>query len=166
MAIGWLDQQFLADRIGKQLVSGGDVEIALRIASRYELWYNSACQLRHQIPAWRTTQSYLIKINYGLGSSKLLGDAMLWSESYETWILASVKQALQHSLGVCIQALRVPLKRQSLAAVVITFHFWRGYWAGIWHFSRIDTQKRQQLLGCAKLIARNSMPFTLSKFGA
>ena len=33
---GWLDRQYLEDRTGHSLVSGGDVEIALRVGSRYE----------------------------------------------------------------------------------------------------------------------------------
>ena len=37
---GWTDEAFLADRVGRRLVSGGDVEIALRVAGTGRpLWY-------------------------------------------------------------------------------------------------------------------------------
>lgn len=61
-ASGWLDQQFLEDRTGKSLVSGGDVEMSKRIAAISEVWYNPACELRHLIPARRLTRVYLRKI--------------------------------------------------------------------------------------------------------
>jgi glycosyltransferase involved in cell wall biosynthesis len=69
---GWTEQQLLADRVGHRLISGGDVEIALRVAAEHELWFDPRLRLRHLIPARRTTPRHLAALTYGLGTSKLL----------------------------------------------------------------------------------------------
>ena len=38
---GWTKEQFLADRVWNRLVSGGDMEIALRVGAHCEVWYLS-----------------------------------------------------------------------------------------------------------------------------
>src|SRR5690606_18876290 len=53
-ACGWTRRQYLGDRVGRRLVSGGDVEITLRIhGAGFPLWYHPDCVLRHVIPASR-----------------------------------------------------------------------------------------------------------------
>jgi glycosyltransferase involved in cell wall biosynthesis len=148
-AVGWSDQPLLADRVGKKLVSGGDVEIALRIGSRYELWYNPACRLRHLIPASRTRKRYLRQINYGLGSSKLLGDSMLWNRRYLVPVLGAMREAGRQSVLTLATLLKAVLRRRPLEPGVIALYFWLGYWAGIWRLLWMDAQERGRLVGCA-----------------
>lgn len=149
--VGWLDKQLLADRVGKKLVSGGDVEIALRIAAKYDLWYNPECKIRHFIPARRTTKQYLLKINYGLGTSQLYGQLMLWSGSYLAWLFASILDTLRDSSNVLIEALRALIGRRAAIEVAIIMSFVRGKWVGIGRILRMDMQARRNLLGCAKV---------------
>ncbi len=153
---GWIDKQFLADRVGKKLISGGDVEIALRIAAKYDVWYNPECKLRHIIPARRTSVKYLKDINYGLGNCKLYGDSMLWHSSYISWLLVSVLYALRGSIDILIQAVNLLIGRSSAIEFAINFSFMRGLWAGIWRMLHMDVQERQALLGCAKVASPQS----------
>lgn len=153
---GWMDKQLLDDRVGKKLISGGDVEIALRLAAKYELWYNPECQLRHFIPSWRTSEQYLMNINYNLGASKLYGDSMLWSGSYPGWLCVSVFDALRSSVDILIQALRVVTRRKLAIEVAINFSFLRGWWAGIWRMFCMNTEQRRVLLGSAKVASPRS----------
>ncbi|MEQ9234991.1 glycosyltransferase [Coleofasciculus sp. E2-BRE-01] len=149
--IGWIDKQFLADRVGKKLISGGDVELALRLAAKYDLWYNPECKLRHIIPSWRTSETYLMKINYSLGTCKLYGDSMVWSGSYLAWLFVSVWDAFGSSLDILIQALRVVMGRRAAIEVGISSSFIRGWWVGIWSMLQMNVKERRELLGCAKL---------------
>lgn len=151
---GWIDKQFLADRVGNKLISGGDVEIALRLASHYPLWYNPALRLRHLIPARRTTPGYLKAINYGLGSSQLMGDTMLWGGTYRHWVVFSMVKAARRGLGLVPPALRVLLGRKAAIELAIDLQFLAGGLAGLWRLLRMDVQERRQLLGCARV--RNS----------
>jgi glycosyltransferase involved in cell wall biosynthesis len=149
--IGWIDRQFLADRVGKKLISGGDVEIGLRLAAKYDLWYNPACQLHHIIPAHRISLEYLHKINFGLGSSKLFGDSLLWSGSYLGWLMVSIGYGLRDALKLLIWALQNLRWSKPLTEVSISFSFLKGYWVGIWRLFCLNAQERQALLGCAKI---------------
>src|SRR6516164_5456771 len=68
---GWLERPLLADRAGKRLISGGDVEIVQRIrGSGYPLWFAPDAILRHRIPTDRASWHYLLRVNHGLGSSE------------------------------------------------------------------------------------------------
>lgn len=148
---GWIDKQFLADRVGHKLISGGDVEMALRLAANYDLWYTPECMLRHIIPVRRTTFKYLKDINYGLGSSKLFGDSMLWAGSYPRWLWVALIEAVRNLIDLFIQVLRVLLRRRLAAEVAITFSFLCGWIVGIWRLLRMSSAERQLLLGCAKI---------------
>lgn len=148
---GWVDKQLLADRVGKKLISGGDVEIALRIAAKYEIWYNPDCQLKHIIPARRISLEYLKKINLGLGSSKLFGDSMLWQHSYASWFLYSTGYGLREAISLLRQALKTIVKRRATDEVAIAYCFWQGWWIGIWRLSQMKASERQALMGCAQV---------------
>jgi glycosyltransferase involved in cell wall biosynthesis len=146
---GWLDKQLLSDRVGRKLISGGDVEIALRIGAKYDLWYNPACKLRHFIPARRTSKKYLMNINYGLGKSQFYADSMLWSGSYLALLLTSILGALR-DLGNMLKAmLKSVLGRKSAVEVAISLSFVLGKWAGLGRVLRMSPQERRLLLGCA-----------------
>lgn len=155
---GWINKQFMSDRVGKKLISGGDVELALRLASKYELWYNPDCKLLHIIPSRRTTKEYLMNINYGLGISQLYGDSMCWSGSYPAWFFMSVLDTTQPSIEVLINTLKVLVRRRSGSEVAITLSFVLGRWAGIWRMFYMNKEERQALLGCAKVVCESSVP--------
>ncbi|MDL1983904.1 MAG: glycosyltransferase [Deltaproteobacteria bacterium] len=149
---GWMQKQFLSDRTANKLISGGDVEIALRIrGAGYQLWYNPECQLRHFIPSQCISKIYLVRINYGLGTCQFYGDSMIWSGSYLKWLSVSIFDTLRATSGVLIQTLRALRRKKSMIEVAINWSFVRGKWAGIWKMFRISSEKRRALLGCAKL---------------
>jgi glycosyltransferase involved in cell wall biosynthesis len=146
---GWLDRQFLADRIGEKLISGGDVEMALRLGARHDLWYTPALRLRHRIPARRTTLRYLQDVTYGLGSSKLLGDSMLWTGSYRRWLLTSVLASREWAGAAVRKGGRSLLRRGGGKDALIEASFLRGWLAGIWRLVRMSASDRRALLGLA-----------------
>ncbi|MDQ3242971.1 MAG: glycosyltransferase family 2 protein [Gemmatimonadota bacterium] len=154
-ACGWVDEQFLADRVGRRPVSGGDMEIALRIAARYEVWYNPRCSLRHVIPVRRMSREYLRKILFELGASRHNADALTWRGSYSSWLPYSA--ALSAGFAVAGLArlgrgLVGPQERHDgPAALGPTL----GWWSAMWTMLRMETSKRRRLLGCAvKLTGR------------
>ncbi len=155
----WANKQFLSDRIGKKLVSGGDVEIVLRIRSAgYDIWYNPACKLMHFIPAKRIEHKYLVHINYGLGISQQMSDNLVWHSSYLSWLFKSVFSTFLSSVNVLKQALKTALGRGYMESreIPIVWAFVRGQWAGILKIIRMDVQERQALLGAAKLASSNN----------
>ncbi|BCL37657.1 glycosyltransferase [Nostoc sp. MS1] len=155
----WLNEQFLSDRVGKKLVSGGDVEIVLRIRSAgYAIWYNPACKLLHYIPARRTEHQYIVNINYGLGISQLMGDSLTWSDSYKQLILESIYSTFIATVEIAKQALKVRLKRGYLevAEIPIVWGFIRGKWTGILRLVKMNQEERQKLIGSAKLVHVNN----------
>lgn len=146
---GWLDRHFLADRVGEKLISGGDVEMALRVGARSPLWYNPALRLRHRIPAKRTTLRYLIDVTHGLGSSKLLGDSMLWAGSYPRWVAASLAASGEWAGAALRYGTRALVRRGGGKDALVQLSFLRGWLGGIWRLARMDRGQRRALLGCA-----------------
>lgn len=146
---GWIDQPLLADRVGKRLVSGGDVELALRIGAKRPLWYVPNCQLHHIIPTYRLSPRYLMRINCGLGISKLYGDTMLWSGSYRPWLKKTLKEGIQQLRQIGIEGIKALVGKRSKIIVAINAHFWWGWWQGIWRLWRMEVHQRQMLLGSA-----------------
>jgi hypothetical protein len=153
---GWTDKQFLDDRIGEKLISGGDVEIALRIAAKYDLWYNPECKLKHFIPSARISNKYIIDINYGLGNSKFFGDATLWPGSFVTWLIAAFIQACRFSAGIICKVLRAIIGRTEMLEATINLSFLRGFVSGISNMLRMKSKDRQALLGCAARAVRRN----------
>lgn len=141
-ACGWIDRQFLEDRIGKRTVSGGDMEIGLRIATRSEVWYNPACKLRHVIPTRRTTREYLRRITFGLGASRHHVMALTWKGSYPAWLAYSILYSIGFGAFALLQALRE-------GELSLAFSPVGGWWAAIWNMFRMDPAERRALLGCA-----------------
>ena len=78
-ACGWIDGPLLADRVGRSLVSGGDVEIVLRIAGAgYELWYVPAVRAPPQDPARGGPRCDISSPSTAaLGVSQALADALV-----------------------------------------------------------------------------------------
>jgi glycosyltransferase involved in cell wall biosynthesis len=146
---GWVERQFLADRIGEKLISGGDVEMALRLGVDHELWYVPSLSLRHLIPSRRATLRYLIDVTYGLGTSKLMGDSMLWGGSYGRWVGTSLAASREWASAALRFFVRGVLGRGGRADVLINLSFLRGWLAGIWRLLRMRPAERAALLGCA-----------------
>lgn len=148
-ACGWIDKQFLEDRTGKRLVSGGDMEIALRIATKYELWYNPSCKIRHVIPRRRMTRQYLRRITFGLGASRHNAAALTWQGSYPGWFLYSAVYSAGFGALSLLQFAREAFGHQSSTDFPMAFSPVRGWWSAMWGMLRMDATERQQLLGCA-----------------
>ena len=149
---GWMNQQFMSDRVGKKLISGGDVELALRLASKHVLWYTPDCKLMHIIPAKRTSIKYLININYGLGISQLYGDSMVWSGSYIAWFFSSIFKTIRYSFELIFNILKVVLGSRVAPELAINSSFVLGRGVGIGRMLLMNFQDRQALLGCAKIV--------------
>jgi len=152
---GWLDKQFLEDRIGKRLVSGGDMEMSMRIAARHELWHNPRCKLRHIIPERRMTRQYVRSMIYGLGASRHNSTALAWTHSYPAWLLYSSLYSIGFlGLGV-LHMLHEFVRGRSGFDVLIAVNPARGWCAAMWSMLRMDAFERRQLLGCAVPRNRN-----------
>jgi glycosyltransferase involved in cell wall biosynthesis len=90
---GWTSEQYLDDRIGRRLISGGDIEITLRLrGTGRELWFTPDCLIRHLIPPQRTSAYELAAMNRGLGISQVLTDAM--KASAKGWFGALIGHVL------------------------------------------------------------------------
>lgn len=58
----------LLGRVGKAVVAGEDYEALLYMhKAGWEIWYNPAMHIAHQIPRFRLERDYLIKIAHGIG---------------------------------------------------------------------------------------------------
>jgi len=150
---GWTSRQFLPDRTADRLVSGGDVEIALRIGSSHDLWYAPRCSLRHIISGDRATFSYLRQITFGLGSCKFFEDSMLWRGSYRRWLGASFVRAGAFGRKAARDAFLALRGHRRAADVAIRLSFLSGWIAGMWQFARTSAAERNAILGCAHVSA-------------
>ena len=97
---GWLDRPLVADRVGRRLVSGGDVELALRLrATGFPLWYTPDCTIHHLIPPHRTTRRYLLRMALSLGISSAFGDALVWPDGYAAWRRSAGRRVRERGAG-------------------------------------------------------------------
>lgn len=148
---GWINGPLLEDRVGKSLVSGGDVEIVLRIsAAGYLLWYVPECKLHHRIPQKRTSPPYLRDINRNLGVSQTFADALVYRRSSLRWILDSFSKAANHVLGLLRLAIQAARRSRSLTDISIQASFNLGQLQGIWRIFRMPPAHRNELLGRAR----------------
>jgi glycosyltransferase involved in cell wall biosynthesis len=143
---GWLHEPLLADRIGRRLVSGGDVEIGLLVATRAEIWYHPGCSLHHFIPGRRMTRRYVRRLLYGLGSSAHAAAALGWDGSYAAWL----REALRRAAPLSLQAIRrmrddARFNARGLdPAIACAFLF--GWWGGLGS-SLVRSDWRRRVLG-------------------
>ncbi len=68
----WLEsvptQTIFKGRVGKSLIGAEDYELLLYMHGRgWEIWYNPAQQIYHQIPQWRLEKDYLLTISRSCG---------------------------------------------------------------------------------------------------
>ncbi|MCP6757932.1 MAG: hormogonium polysaccharide biosynthesis glycosyltransferase HpsE [Fischerella sp. CENA71] len=55
-------------RLGKFMISGDDTEVLLYIhKAGWQIWYNPAMHVVHQIPSWRLERDYLLNLAFGCG---------------------------------------------------------------------------------------------------
>jgi glycosyltransferase involved in cell wall biosynthesis len=141
---GWTQQPYLADRVAGKLVSGGDVEIALRLGAAHELWFDTRLRLRHAIPSRRTSFRHLIKLVHGLGVSQLFGDSLVWSGSYRQWLLRSLRRTVPFA-GQIAAAVRLGRAHDA----VLSAAFLTGWLRGVLRLLRNSSGTRDALLGCA-----------------
>jgi glycosyltransferase involved in cell wall biosynthesis len=146
---GWTRRQFLDDRTGERLVSGGDVELALRIGAGHELWYTPACELRHVISADRVSLGYLRRVVFGLGACKFFEDSMLWSGTYEAWRRAAFARAGRYARRVGRDAYLTLVGRRHPADVALRLSFVGGWMLGMWRLERWSPSERDAIVGCA-----------------
>ncbi|MET0622030.1 MAG: glycosyltransferase [Pyrinomonadaceae bacterium] len=144
---GWLERQYLADRTGDLSVSGGDMEITLRVGAKYELWYNPACRLRHVIPARRMSREYVRRVTRGLGAGRHHAEALQWGGSYAGWLLYSTAFGLGFGARGVAELARDAFK--SGVDFKTAFSPASGWWAAVWEMLRMDAGVRRGLLGCA-----------------
>jgi glucosyl-dolichyl phosphate glucuronosyltransferase len=150
-ACGWSEGPLVADRVGKSLVSGGDVEIALRIGgSGRELWYVPQCELHHQIPARRTTLRYMVSMNRNLGISQALADALVFEGSVSQWFSQASVNAAKQIAHFPRQILRAARQRKLRTEMWIQTNFTLGQFLGYWRILRMSSTRRRELLGRAR----------------
>jgi glycosyltransferase involved in cell wall biosynthesis len=142
---GWTERQFLVDRVGAQLVSGGDVEIALRLGAHHELWYEPGMRIGHRLSLRRASPQHLARLARGLGSAKLLGDAMVGPVSRRGRIARWVRDFALLARGV-VRALRYRRR----VDLMVELAFLRGWLAGFRDLQRMQRDQRQALTGCAR----------------
>jgi GT2 family glycosyltransferase len=154
---GWTNAPLLADRMGDELVSGGDVEIVLRIAGiGRELWYVGSCALRHRIPRQRTTLPYLREINRNLGISQALADALVSASSFSKWSFSATSKLAKHARQFVMTSFEAIRGRAAHQAISIQANFALGYLQGVARILMMAPERRRELLGRAMPVsARN-----------
>jgi glycosyltransferase involved in cell wall biosynthesis len=147
VATGWTEHQFLEDRIGRRLVSGGDVELGLRVAALYEIWYVPQCRLQQVIPVARTERRYLRRLVFGLGMSGHDVAALTWTGSERDWWRHAREQARRLAVqGARRIAHDLRCRRAALDAP-LALAFAAGWCAGMARLLRLGRVARRERLG-------------------
>lgn len=149
---GWLDRQFLADRTGSSLVSGGDMEMGMRIAAVEEIWYNPLCKLHHVIPARRLTRRYMRNMTFSLGASRHNVGAISWQGSYPGWLVYSALYSVGFAVYSIFDAARELFASAGEADIPSALMPVFGWWSAMWKMFRMDSAERRQLIGCVARI--------------
>ena len=140
---GWLDRALLADRAGKRLFSGGDVEIAQRIRSAgYPLWFIPGAGLRHRFSGGRANWRYLFRVNHGLGASGAFVGALCWPGDWASWRRTALWQSLK-GLGGALA------RRQGVVGRLAWLCFAIGFARGTLACAAMSPTDRRALLGAA-----------------
>lgn len=144
---GWLENPLLEDRTGSVLVSGGDVEMSLRVGARHPLWHNPACRVRHLIPARRLTRPYVRRIARGLGASRHHALALQWRGTAARWRLYSALYGVGMGLAALGEAAREVARDGRGADIPAAFAPARGWVAAMGDLARMAPERRRALLG-------------------
>lgn len=148
---GWTEKPLLQDRIAKRLVSGGDMEIGLRIAAKnWQLCYLPTCRLYHRIPERRMKSPYLRRLAFGLGASEVMVKALTWDGTQARFLQAAAGRAAARSISAMRRAGRALIKRRDLRPARLDASFACGNWAGIAHMLRLPATDRTEIFGAAR----------------
>lgn len=145
---GWLDKQFLADRTGSSLVSGGDMEMGMRVAAVQEIWYNPLCKLRHVIPVRRLTRRYMRNMTFSLGASRHNVTALTWQGSYPGWLLYSALYSIGLAAYGVFEAIKEFIRSAAGADIPSALMPVLGWWSAMREMFQMNSEKRRQLIGC------------------
>jgi glucosyl-dolichyl phosphate glucuronosyltransferase len=150
VASGWTDGPLLADRIGRSLISGGDVEIALRIkAAGYELWYAPAARMQHRMSAMRTSRRYLLRMNRALGATAAIVSLLAWPADFASW-RAAQRQLIAARSSQAWNGLVWSLRnRRKITGALGWLSFALGLRSGVAEIGRMPASRRNALLGKA-----------------
>ena len=78
-------KSILSDRVGSQLISGGDIELCrLTKYFGYEIWYSRNLKFKHFMPAKRMTWDYLKKLYAGHGKTNVYNRAYAYIETHNS----------------------------------------------------------------------------------
>jgi glycosyltransferase involved in cell wall biosynthesis len=145
---GWLDAPLLADRTGKSLVSGGDVEIAQRVrAAGYPLWLTPDAVLRHRIPRRRMNRRYLFNINVQLGISSAVVSVLTWPGKWPAWHSMASKERSRWARIAAQGLFWSALKIQHFTQAIAWTCFCIGYSRGVSRCLKLSPIERERLLG-------------------
>lgn len=148
---GWIDQALLEDRTGDRLISGGDVEMALRVkGAGFPLWYNPSCTIHHIIPARRMTRDYMSKVIRSLGVSQVLGDALVWTGTFREWFIDTLSKTGKKTVGVLWRMVKALMRRRNVTPSLLDGCFVLGNWIGIVQMLYKHKRERSFILGAAK----------------
>jgi glycosyltransferase involved in cell wall biosynthesis len=147
---GWLDEPLLADRVGRRLVSGGDVEIAARVrACGYLLWYAPECVLRHRIEVERASRGYLLRVAAGLGAAEPLISLITWSGDYPSWRRQAWVTWATRARRAMWRLVVAALRPSGFTAAAVWTTYAVGALRGTLAVLRLDDQRRKLLQGVA-----------------
>lgn len=128
---GWTDRPFFADRVGQRLVSGGDVEMALRVAATGRpLWYEPRCSLRHLIPKHRTEPRYLARMACGIGVSFSLAQALIAPQAPRPWLSEGARDLMRSTLRLRALARKLFEGSDGRLDALLSSSYELGRWLG------------------------------------
>lgn len=144
---GWVQQPLLEDRIGNKLVSGGDMEIGLRISVLHEVWYSPDCRITHIIPERRTSRLYLQKMLFGLGASRHNVTALVWKQGYPLFLIYSILMLAGFLLKGIIEGTMELFSNKHRAGYAVNFSPGFGWSWALWQMLLMPKQRKSQMLG-------------------
>lgn len=150
---GWTEGPLIADRIGRGSVSGGDVELSLRLtAAERSLFYTPEIHIAHRIPAARQRLLAALSLARGLGAGAELISLMADPDP-QSWDQRSGVRLASASFSHIAGLRHVVLRRTSVRDWMIIAAFQYGQ-----HESRRslikDSQTHRRIAGKA---SRESM---------
>ena len=144
---GWIQGPLLDDRIGNKLVSGGDMEIGLRVSALYDVWYNPACRITHIIPKRRTSRIYLRQLLFGLGASRHNVAALTWKKSYLLFLVYAIPVSAGFFLKGIIEGTLELFSLKKKAGYAVFFSSGLGWLSACWKMFWMSRRKKTKLLG-------------------
>ena len=124
---GWMNKQMLSDRKGKDLTSGGDSEIIIRIRQAgFEIWYSSNCVLNHYIPVKRISEKYLINLHYGFGAATPQLTLVATNFSSLQLILISLLRILKRIIQLAFIGVSALMGKSRWIELILVFSYFRG----------------------------------------